>query len=84
MNLPMENELTFEQAMERLEEIVRLMESGTLSLDETVRYYEEGMRLLRFCQQKLAAAEQRVKMVVITDDGSIEVRDFEVESDAER
>ncbi len=79
MNLPMENELTFEQAMERLEEIVRLMESGTLSLDETVRYYEEGMRLLRFCQQKLAAAEQRVKMVVITDDGSIEVRDFEVE-----
>ncbi len=80
MSLPTENGLTFEQAMERLEEIVRLLESGTLSLDETVRYYEEGVRLLRFCQQKLAAAEQRVKMVVITDDGSVEVRDFEVES----
>jgi exodeoxyribonuclease VII small subunit len=56
MRLPIEqpNEpeetLTFEQAMARLEEIVRLLESGELSLDETVRLYEEGQRLRQFCE----------------------------------
>ncbi len=76
---PQENELTFEQAMAQLEDIVRQLESGDLSLDEMVRRYEEGMRLLRFCQQKLMAAEQRVKKVTITDEGIIEVSDFDVE-----
>ncbi len=76
---PQENELTFEQAMAQLEDIVRQLESGDLSLDEMVQRYEEGMRLLRFCQQKLMAAEQRVKKVTITDEGTIEVSDFEVE-----
>jgi exodeoxyribonuclease VII small subunit len=67
MRLPIEqpNEpeetLTFEQAMARLEEIVRLLESGELSLDETVRLYEEGQRLRQFCEEKLNAAEKWIK-----------------------
>lgn len=85
MKLPLEptpeqNEnLTFEQAMARLEEIVRLLESGELSLDETVRLYEEGQRLRQFCEQKLNEAEKRIKMVTLADDGTIRVSDFEPE-----
>ena len=85
MRLPIEqpNEpeetLTFEQAMARLEEIVRLLESGELSLDETVRLYEEGQRLRQFCEEKLNAAEKRIKMVTLADNGSIRVNEFEPE-----
>ena len=85
MRLPLEptpeqNEtLTFEQAMARLEEIVRLLESGELSLDETVRLYEEGQRLRQFCEQKLNDAEKRIKMVTLADDGTIKINEFEPE-----
>jgi exodeoxyribonuclease VII small subunit len=72
-----EETLTFEQAMARLEEIVKLLESGELSLDETVRLYEEGQRLRQFCEQKLNAAEKRIKMVTLADDGTIGISDFE-------
>jgi exodeoxyribonuclease VII small subunit len=85
MRLPMEQPvepeetLTFEQAMARLEEIVRLLESGELSLDETVRLYEEGQRLRQFCEERLNAAEKRIKMVTLADNGSIRVSEFEPE-----
>ncbi|MCS7263497.1 MAG: exodeoxyribonuclease VII small subunit [Armatimonadetes bacterium] len=72
-----ETPLTFEQAMARLEEIVKLLESGELSLDETVRLYEEGQRLRQFCEQKLNEAEKRIKMVTVADDGTIKVSEFE-------
>lgn len=71
--------LTFEQAMARLEEIVRLLESGELSLDETVRLYEEGQRLRQFCEQKLNEAEKRIRMITLADDGTIKVTNFEPE-----
>ena len=74
-----EEPLTFEKAMARLEEIVRLLESGELSLDETVRLYEEGQRLRRFCEQKLNEAEKRIKMVTLSDEGTISVSEFEPE-----
>lgn len=85
MKLPLEpipekdETLTFEQAMARLEEIVRLLESGELSLDETVRLYEEGQRLRQFCEQKLNDAEKRIKMVTLADDGTIRINEFEPE-----
>lgn len=72
-----EPSLTFEQAMERLEEIVRQLESGELPLDETVQLYEEGMHLAAFCRKKLNAAEKRVKMLVINEVGDLELQDFE-------
>jgi exodeoxyribonuclease VII small subunit len=68
---------TFEEAVSRLEEIVQLLESGELPLDETVRLYEEGQRLIAFCQQKLADAERRIKIVTINDGGELQVREFE-------
>ena len=52
---------TFEQAVERLEEIVRSLEAGKAGLDETLRLYEEGIALVRECNEKLDGAEQRIR-----------------------
>ena len=68
---------TFEEAVSRLEEIVQLLESGELPLDEMVRLYEEGQKLIAFCQQKLADAERRIKIVTLNNGGELEVREFE-------
>ncbi|MFA0767842.1 MAG: hypothetical protein OXFUSZZB_001170 [Candidatus Fervidibacter sp.] len=68
---------TFEEAVSRLEEIVQLLESGELPLDETVRLYEEGQKLIAFCQQKLADAERRIKIVTLNNGGELQVREFE-------
>lgn len=52
---------TFEQAVERLEEIVKSLESGKAGLDETLRLYEEGIALVRECNEKLDGAEQKIR-----------------------
>ncbi len=77
MNLMPEAGMTFEEALSRLEEIVRQLESGELTLDETVRLYEEGQRLLAFCQRKLADAEKRIKVITATEEGRIEVQEWD-------
>jgi len=63
--------MTFEQAMTRLEAIVRTLESGELPLDETVRLYEEGQHLRQYCEQYLADAEQRIAVIRQASDGSV-------------
>ena len=60
----MENkELTFEEALSRLEEIVRALESGQSKLEDSLALYEEGIRLSRACTEKLDGAEQKIKML---------------------
>jgi len=63
--------MTFEQAMNCLEAIVRKLEAGELPLDETVRLYEEGQRLRLYCEQYLADAEQRITTIRQASDGGI-------------
>jgi len=65
--------MTFEQAMNCLEAIVRKLEAGELPLDETVRLYEEGQRLRLYCEQYLADAEQRITTIRQASDGGITV-----------
>ncbi len=60
---------TFEQAIEKLETIVEELEQGDLTLEETLKKFEEGMELSKFCTDKLNQAEQRLKKLVKTDDG---------------
>lgn len=55
-----EKEMTYEQAVKRLEEIASLMESGKLSLDDSVKFYDESVRLTEFCYSKLEAFKQRI------------------------
>ena len=69
-------ELTFEEAMQRIEQIVRLIESNTMSLNETLASFEEGVKLTRFCQNYLESAEKRIEQVILTADGSIKQKEF--------
>lgn len=55
-----EKEMTYEQAIKRLEEIASLMESGKLSLDDSVKFYDESVKLTEFCYSKLEAFKQRI------------------------
>ena len=56
-------ELTFEQALERLDGAVQTLESGGLSLEEATRLYEEGIKLARMCSETLASAELRITRI---------------------
>ncbi len=60
---------TFEQAIEKLEAIVEELEQGDLTLEETIKKFEEGMELSKFCTDKLNQAEQKLKKLVKTEDG---------------
>ncbi len=68
--------ITFEAAMERLEEITRLLETGAEGLDDSLKLYEEGVSLIRLCTQKLESAEQSVKVLQMNEEG-IALADFE-------
>ena len=61
---PEESALPFEQALAELESIVERMESGELSLEDSLSAFEQGVRLTRSCQQALAAAELRVEQLL--------------------
>jgi exodeoxyribonuclease VII small subunit len=58
-----EEEVKFEDALARLEEIVQSLESGNLSLEESLALYEEGMRLSSICSKKLSEAELRIQVL---------------------
>jgi exodeoxyribonuclease VII small subunit len=63
---------SFEAALEELESLVERMESGSLSLDDSLAAFERGIRLTRQCQQSLSAAEQRVRVLLEREDGSLD------------
>lgn len=70
-------ETTFEESMKRLEEIVRQLESGEMSLDDSLRVFEEGMRLAAFCSRKLDEAEKKVSLLVRDQQGGFVEKPFE-------
>jgi exodeoxyribonuclease VII small subunit len=55
------DDLTFEQALDQLDQLVRRMESGELGLDESLAAYQRGAELARFCLGRLANAEQQIQ-----------------------
>ena len=59
----MDNDMTFETALLRLEEITKALEGGSASLDESLKLFEEGVALVRFCNEKLESAKLRVLKV---------------------
>src|SRR6059036_3371077 len=74
---PRESELNFEGAMDRLEKIVEQMESGKLPLEDLIVRYEEGMNLVKICQERLASAEQKIEIIARSNAGKPIVKDFE-------
>lgn len=71
----------FEDAMAKLEEIVQSLESGDLSLEESIKAFEEGMKLARFCSQKLDEAEKKVTMLMKEGEGRYVQVPFRVEQE---
>lgn len=69
-------ERTFEEAMARLEEIVRSLEGGTAGLDDSLGLFEEGIALVKLCNTKLEGAEQKVKLLAKGEDGALIETDF--------
>ena len=70
------SEITFEAAMARLEEIVRALEGGNAPLDTSLALCEEGVSLVKFCNQKLDAAEQKVKILQRGENGEMTETDM--------
>ncbi len=56
--------IDFEQALDQLEEIVEDMENGDLTLEESLKAFEQGIKLTRECQTALSEAEQKVQMLI--------------------
>src|SRR5215213_3616615 len=69
-------EPNFEQAMDRLEAIVDEMESGKMQLEELIVRYEEGMKLVKTCQERLSSAEQRIEIISRNHAGKAVVQPF--------
>src|SRR3984893_348564 len=69
--------LNFESAMDRLEAIVEQMETGKLPLEDLIVRYEEGMNLVKICQERLASAEQKIEIIARNSAGKAIVKDFE-------
>lgn len=70
-------EPTFEDALGKLESIVETMEAGELPLENLLGRFEEGTRLVQFCQEKLAAAEIRIRQLEEAGNGTLQEKPFD-------
>ncbi|MBR9982484.1 MAG: exodeoxyribonuclease VII small subunit [Desulfatitalea sp.] len=71
--------LSFEKALEQLEQIVQEMEAGELTLENALKKFEEGIKLSRYCSQKLDETEKKVTLLMEQADGSIQETPFATE-----
>lgn len=76
------SKMTFEESMQRLEQIVRTMERGDAQLDESLKLFQEGTELVRNCAKLLDEAQMQIKKVMTAPDGSPVLEDFTDEADA--
>ncbi len=77
-----EEDVSFEEAMEQLEEMVDSLEAGTLGLEESLKTFEKGMSLVRMCQKKLEDAETKIAKLVKNKDGSLVTEPFQIEDES--
>ena len=71
----------FEDAMGELETIVKTLEAGDQPLEDSLTQFERGVALARFCQQSLASAEQKVKILSVDEDDEESLSEFETDSE---
>ena len=71
-----EKNMTFEQSMQRLEQIVRAMERGDVALDEILKLFQEGTELVRNCGKLLDEAQLQIQKVMTAADGSPVMEEF--------
>lgn len=70
-------EIKFEDALKKLEKIVTDLEDGSLSLDDALGKYEEGIKLSKLCAKRLELAKKKVEILMKSEDGSVELKPFD-------
>ena len=71
-----EEKISFEDAVQRLEQIVRQLETGNAPLDKSLELYEEGISLVNKCTKELKNAEKKIK-ILTSENGNLNEKDFE-------
>jgi exodeoxyribonuclease VII small subunit len=66
----------FESALDELEQVVEQLESGELSLEDSLGAFEKGVGLVRLCNQKLSEAEKKIEMLVRDKEGKLELKEL--------
>lgn len=80
VDIPPEIEkMSFEEAREGLEEIVQRLEGGEVSLDESIDIYTRGTYLMRHCEARLRAAQERIDKIVVRDGGAPDTEPAEID-----
>ena len=74
--------MNFEEAMTALEGKVKTLENGNMSLDESIAAFEEAVKLVRICNEKLEKAERRVRILIEQADGQITDMPFDNDNEA--
>ena len=77
----MKKNMKFEEAMQLLEDTVKKLESGVMSLDESLAAFEEAVKLVKICNEKLEAAEQKVRILTEGADGIVTDLPFDLNQD---
>jgi exodeoxyribonuclease VII small subunit len=72
---------SFEEALERLDQIVQKLEQGDLSLDESLKLFQEGVELSRFCTKRLTQAEEKVMKLIKTEEGKFKTEPLDIEKE---
>ena len=76
----MKKDIKFEQAIEALDTAVTKLESGELSLDDSIKVFEEAIGLIKICNEKLSSAEQKVRVLIESQDGSVTDAPFDLDT----
>lgn len=71
-----ETKMTFEASLKRLDEIVRSLEGGETTLEDSMRLFEEGVALARLCSEMLGVAERKIELLVEKGDGGFDLKPF--------
>lgn len=72
---------SFEESLKELEQIVTQLEEGDLALEESLKLFEDGVRLSRECRERLTAAERRIEVLMKEADGSLALQSIETGED---
>ena len=75
----MKKNVSFEEALVSLEDKVKKLESGNLTLDEALSSFEDAVKLVKICSKRIDEAEQKVKMLIEAEDGSVSDAPFDTD-----
>lgn len=71
-------ELSYEESIKELEQVVKALEGNELTLDESIEKFEKGMKLSKRCSELLEGAEKKITLLIEKEDGSVETEKFEL------